>query len=122
MIRMLTDPTELETYLGPVLATNGSEIPAPGCYIAAVEFDECGQVVGYQMLQNAIFLEGLWARDHSAHLRSLYNLAVKYAAETMGVKHIMTMTRTDEGGQRIGRLAQALGFIKQDWNIFRRKL
>jgi len=120
--RMLTDPEELDVQLRPVLERNGSEIPASGCYIAAVEFDEDGQIVAYQMMQNAIFLEGLWAHDHSAHLRNLYNLAMKYAEETIGVKQIMTMTRNDEGGQRIGRIAQALGFVKQDWSIFRRKL
>lgn len=120
--RMVTDQAELEDQLGPVLESNGSEIPAPGSYVAAVEFDETGQVVAYQMIQQAVFLEGLWARDHSAHLRNLYNLATKYAAETIGVKQVMTMTRNDESGKRIGRIAQALGFHKQDWSIFRRKL
>jgi hypothetical protein len=106
----------------PVLRTNGSEIPAPGCYIAAVEFDEAGEVVAYQLLQNAVFLEGLWARDHSAHLLNLYKMATKYAAETLGASGVLTMTRNDETGNRIGRLAERLGLNKMNWNIYRGKI
>lgn len=119
---MLTEQSELDALIRPILEQNGSEIPSPGCYVAAVEFDEDGKVVAYQLLQNAIFLEGLWARDSSAHLRNLYNMATKHAAEKLGVKRVMTMTRQDEGGQRIGRLAEALGFTKMSLDVFRRKL
>jgi hypothetical protein len=119
--RLLIDPLELEAIILPVLQENGSEIPERGCYAAAVEFDEDGSVVAYQMLQNAIFLEGLWARDHSAHLRNLHNMATKYAVEVLGAKRLMVMTRQDATGDRIGKLARALGFEQMKWNIFRRK-
>ena len=119
---LLTDQAELDKHILPVLRTNGSEIPAPGCYIAAVEFDESGAVVAYQLLQNAVFLEGLWARDHSAHLLRLYKMATGYAAETLGASGVLTMTRNDETGNRIGRLAERLGLKKMNWNVYRGKI
>jgi hypothetical protein len=119
--RILNEPDELERLLLPVLKRNGSEIPQSGCYIAAVEFDDAGQIVAYQMLQNAIFLEGLWARDHSAHLLRLYRMASQYAVDTLHVGSMMTMTRQDEAGNRIGRIAERLGFEHMKWNIFRRR-
>jgi hypothetical protein len=117
---LITDQAELDSKLVPVLAQNGLEIPQPGCYIAAVEFDESGAVVAYQMLQNALFLEGMWSRDGSAHLLRLYRMASAYAADKLGAKSIMTMTRDDETGNRIGGIAERLGFQKMKWNIFRR--
>ena len=119
--RMLTTPEELERHLMPILRANGSEIPPSNCFVAAAEFDEQGNVVAYQMLQNAIFLEGLWARDASAHLLAVYRAASRYATETLGAGRVLTMTRDDETGNKIGRIAQKLGFEKLRWNIFRRK-
>jgi len=119
--RTLTTPAELETHLLPVLKANGSEIPPLDCFVAHVEFNEQGQVVAYQMLQNAIFLEGLWARDSSAHLLAVYRGAQKFATERLGAARVLTMTRQDETGNRIGRIAQKLGFERLNWNIFRRK-
>ena len=119
---LLTDPAELDKYLLPIITTNGSEVPASGSYIAAVEFDEEGAVVAYQMLQDVVFLEGLWARDSSAHLLKLYNMATRHAVEKIKVNRLMTMTRTDTAGQRIGKLAQRLGFDKMNWNFYRRKI
>lgn len=120
--RLLTEQVELDKYLLPVLENNGSEIPKAGCYVAAVEFDESGSVVAYQMLQNAIFLEGLWSRDGSGHLLRLYHMANDFAEKTLGVNRIMTMTRRDEAGERIGRIAQKLGLEDMNWNVFRRKI
>lgn len=120
--RLLTEQSELDKCLVPILERNGSEIPSPNCYVAAVEFDEGGDVVAYQMLQNALFLEGLWARDHSAHLLKLYHMAAEFAENHLGAKRIMTMTRRDDAGKRIGRLAQKLGLEDMDWNVYRRKI
>lgn len=119
--RMLITPEELELHLVPILKRNGSEIPPSGCYIAAVEFNEAGEVVAYQMAQNALFLEGLWARDHSAHLLPLYRLVTDYLVNTLKAERYLTLTRQDEQGNRIGRLAERLGFERMNWNIFRRK-
>lgn len=119
--KLLISQADLDKHLMPILRTNGAEIPPEGCYAAAVEFDESGEVVAYQMLQNAIFLEGLWSKDDSAQLLRLYRMATKYA-ESLGAKRLMTMTRNDEKGNKIGRIAEALGMEKMNWNIFRRKL
>ena len=119
--RVLETPAEIEQHLIPVLKANGSEIPPVSHFVAAVEFDEQGQVVAYQMLQNAIFLEGLWARDNSAHLLTVYRVASRFASERLGAERVMTMTRDDETGNRIGRIAEKLGFERMRWNIFRRK-
>lgn len=120
--RLISEPDELERVIGPVLKSNGSEIPARGCYIAAVEFDEQGNVVAYQLLQNALFLEGLWAADASAHLLTLYHMATEYAEKTLKVKQIMTMTRNDERGRRIGRLAERLGLRNMNLLVYRKEL
>jgi len=120
--RLLASQDDLDRYLVPILETNGSEVPPKGCYAAAVEFDESGQVVAYQMLQNAVFLEGLWAKEPSAQLLRLYRMATKYATDVLGAGRIMTMTRNDDSGNKIGRIAEHLGMEKMNWNIFRRKL
>lgn len=119
--RILTDQSELDKHLVPIFQDNGSEIPPSGHYVAAVEFDENGVVVAYQLMQNAIFLEGLWARDTSAHLLAVYHAAEKYITETLKVDRWLTMTRNDEQGNRIGKLARKLGFKQMDWLIFRRQ-
>jgi hypothetical protein len=119
--RLLTDQAELDALLVPVLEQNGFEVPPAGCYIAACEFDESGALVAYQMAQNAVFLEGLWARDHSAHLLRLYRMATEHI-EKLGIKRIMTMTRCDEQGGRIGRIAEKLGLKNMHWNVFRREI
>jgi len=119
--KLLTQQADLDAHLVPILERNGSEIPPASCYAAAVEFDEAGQIIAYQMLQNAIFLEGLWAGDGSAHLLRLYRMAVEHA-ESLGAKRIMTMTRDDEAGNRIGRIAEKLGLTNMHWDVFRRSL
>ena len=119
---MMTDVAEIEEKLVPVLKRNGSEIPPRGCFIAAVEFDEDGQVVAYQMLQNAVFFEGLWSQSSSAHLLKLWHMAEKYAKESLNVQRIMTMTRSDQMGSKIGRVARALGMEKMDLVVYRRKV
>lgn len=118
---VLTDQADLDTHLLPVLKTNGSEIPAPGCYIAAVEFDESGAVVAYQMAQSAPFLEGLWARDNSAHLLRLFHMTTSHL-KGLGYESVMTMAKQDETGERIGALAEKLGLVNQHWNVYRGKI
>lgn len=118
---LLTEQDDLETHLLPVLQSNGSEIPAPGCYVAAVEFDEAGAVVAYQMLQNAIFAEGMWARDNSAHFLRLWHMAMDHAKEVLKVPSMMTFTKKDATGERIGNLVEHVGFVKKDLNVYRRR-
>jgi hypothetical protein len=120
--RMLVDAAELETHVLPILRANGSEIPPAGCYLAAVEFDEAGDVVAYQLLQNAIFFEGLWARDATAHLLSVWRMAHRYAKEQLKAERVLTMTRSDEQGGRIARIARALGMEPMNWKVFRRRI
>jgi hypothetical protein len=118
--RLLTDPAEITAILVPVLESNGSEVPPAGCYVAAVEFDDAGAVVGYQIAQNGIFLEGMWSRG-DAHLLTLHNMVTKFVLDTLGVRGVLTMTRQDETGNRITRLAKKLGYEHMPWNVFRRK-
>ena len=120
MIRLLSEASDLEKYLVPILEQNGLEVPPAGCYVAAVEFNDAGEVIAYQMLQNALFLEGMWSRDGVAHLLSLHNAVVNYA-EGLGAKRLMTMTRQDKQGEKIGKLAQRLGYELMPWNVYRKK-
>ena len=119
--RVLTDPDEVQRVVVPVLERNGYEVPPKGCAIAAVEFDEQGEVVAFQMLQNAIFAEGLWARDGSAHLRTLGHMVIDYAEKALGVQRMMTMARQDEQGERIGRYAERMGFELMPVRVYRRQ-
>ncbi len=118
---LLTEQDDLDKHLLPVLQSNGSEIPAPGCYVAAVEFDEAGAVVGYQMLQTALCAEGMWARDNSAHFLKLWHMAMDYAKETLKAPTLMTFTKKDETGERIGNLVEHIRFQKLDLNVYRRQ-
>ena len=119
--RMLDTQADIDAILIPVLERNGIEVPPRGCFVAAVEMDEEGEVIAFQMLQNAIFFEGLWAKDSSANLRSLFHIALNHARSVLKVERVMTMTRDDDQGRRIGKLAQLLGFEPMNWNVFRRK-
>jgi hypothetical protein len=120
--KLLKTPEELNQHLLPILKANGSEIPPEGCYVAEVEFDEQGEVVAYQMIQNALFLEGFWSRDNTSHLRNLHNRAIK-TAEELGAKRVMTLLSTEtEAGKRLAQLAPLFKFELMKWNVFRRKL
>ena len=118
---ILTEQDDLDAHLLPVLRTNGSEIPAPGCYVAAVEFDEAGEVYAYQMLQTALCAEGMWAKGHSAHFARLWHMAIDYARETLKAPTLMTFTKKDEIGERIGGLVEHFKFEKKDLNVYRRQ-
>ena len=118
---LLTEQADLDRHILPVLQTNGSEIPAPGCYVAAVEFDEAGEVVAYQMLQNALCAEGMWARDSSAHFLRLWHMAMNHAKDVLKAPTLMTFTKKDATGERIGFLVEHIGFEKKDLNVYRRQ-
>jgi hypothetical protein len=119
--RLLIDPDELEKTLCRVFSQNGQEPPQKGCYVAAVEFDEAGEVAAYQLLQNAVFYEGLWAKSGArTHLLTLYRMATEHM-ESLGIHGAMTLTRDDEQGSRIGRLAQKLGFTRKNWIVYRKE-
>ena len=119
--RMLTTPAELEQHLIPVLKANGSEIPKAGCYVAAVEFDEQGNVYAYQMGQNALFAEGMWSRGTEGHPLRLFRMLDEWCEKEFGAPIPLTFTRCDKLGEKIGRIAEKLGFERMRWNIFRRK-
>ncbi len=78
--KILTDAEEIERILLPVLEANGSEIPTIGAYVAAVEFDESGTVAAYQIVQQGVFLEGMWSRDHGAHFLRLWHMLETHLA------------------------------------------
>ena len=117
--KILTDPAELDKHLVPIFQDNGSEIPPSGCYVAAVEFDENGVVVGYQLAQNAVFLEGLWTREGNGHPLALYRKITEHL-KSMGISRWLTITQKDEQGGRIGKLAKILGFTEMPWTVYRR--
>lgn len=117
--KVLSTQEELDRYLVPVLKANGSEIPAKGAYVAAVEM-EGEEIVAYQILQMCIFLEGLWSKDSSSHLLRVWHLAGEYARNKLGATGLMTMTRKDDKGNKIGRLAEKLGFTNLNLNVYRK--
>jgi hypothetical protein len=118
--RILAEQDELNQHLLPVLKANGSEIPTPGAYFAVVEFDDAGEVIAYQMIQRAVFLEGMWARDKTAHFRSIWNIAHDFLRENHATG-VMTFARNDTKlGLRIGRVAERMGCEKMPLSVYRR--
>jgi hypothetical protein len=121
--QVLTDPADIEYYVQPIMRSIGSDTPAPGCGVVFAEFDANGEVVAFQILQSAIFAEGMWARDGSAHLRRIWNMTIDYARNLAGSgKDLLTMTRGDKQGNRIGRAVQRMGFKETGFKVYRRKL
>ena len=122
--RVLTEYADQQKYIAPIMERMGSQIPAEGQGVIFAEFDEAGEVVAFQVLQSALFAEGLWARDGSAHLRTLWNMLLKWVDEFAGGsgRGLLTMTRSDEQGQRIGRAVQRMGFRDTGWKVYRRDL
>jgi hypothetical protein len=119
---IIDDPDELDAVIAPWLRAKGKEVPQRGCYAAAVEFNEQGAVIGAQLLQNAIFLEGMYADEPSVSLLALHQMAVDYATKELGAERVMTFTRQDATGERIARCAKRLGYEQLPFNVFRRTL
>jgi hypothetical protein len=120
--RMVTDPDELERVLVPYMRQRGYDVPQRGCYVAAVAFNDAGEVCGYQMLQNAIFAEGLDASDPHVSLRKLGAMVIEYATKELKAAQMMTLTRDDAQGERIGKHAMRMGFELMPQKIYRRRL
>jgi hypothetical protein len=102
----------------------GSQIPTEGCGIVFAQIDDKDEVVAFQILHTqAFFAEGLWARDGNAHLRTLCNLMLKFLKEHGAEgRELLTMTRGNEQGERIGKAAKYMGFEPLDWKVFRRTI
>jgi hypothetical protein len=120
--RLILDADELDSLVAPYLSRIGHEIPTRGSYIAAVALDERGEIVGHQLLQNALFMEGMGASDARVPLRKLHNMLADHAQQQFGATRLMTLTRSDEQGERIGRCAKRLGYEQMPWKIYRRTL
>lgn len=118
--KILREQEELDKHILPILKANGSEIPAPGGYIAFVEFDDSGEVTAYQLLQQAVFLEGMWSRYRGAHFRTLWNMAHQFLLDN-NATGVMTFARNDtEQGKHIGRVAELMGCEKMPVDVYRR--
>jgi len=120
--QMLDDPADLEKVLVPVLEREGIEVPPIGCYAAAVEFDEAGKVYAFQILQNALFAEGLWSRDKGSNLLRLHRMVTTYAKEKLGASRMLSMAKTDERGEKIGSALMRIGYELMPWKVYRRKV
>jgi hypothetical protein len=121
--RILSAHSDQEKFIAPIMATMGSKIPAKDQGVIFTQFDDAGEVVAFQILQSGLFAEGLWARDGSAHLRTLCNMMLKYLEEN-GLKGrtLLTMTREDASGERIGKAAEYMGFEQTGWKVYRREI
>lgn len=118
------DKAEQWERLRAIVEAQDSSLPAEGHAVIFVELDG-EEVVSYQMLHlSAIWLEGLWAKDGRAHLRSLWRSVEKWLKErvTTGTD-ILTMVRDDEAGARIGAIAaKAMGCEEMKVKVYRRTL
>ncbi len=118
----LTDYQEQVKYIQPLMHALGSDIPAEGHGVIFVQF-EGEEVIAFQILQQAVFAEGLWAKDGRAHLRTLCNNMLGFLRDKgAGGRQLLTMTRGDAQGTRIGKAAKYMGFEELDWKVYRRTI
>lgn len=119
--RVIDNPAELERVLVPVLLANGSELPNLSTTIAVVEYDEAGEIAAYQLIQQGVFLEGMWSRDGNAHFLALWEMTRKVLVEQLDATGVMTFVRDDtELGDRIGRIAERMKFERLPLTVYRR--
>lgn len=122
LIEVWTEPEQWERIRGIVEAQDSS-LPAAGHAIIFVELDG-EEVITYQILHlNAIWLEGLWAKDGRAHLRSMWRAVEHWLRERVTTgSDVLTMVRKDEAGERIGKVAESLGCKELPVTVYRRKM
>lgn len=98
----------------------GDVMPCPEQSVMFAQFDG-DELVAFQLLQVGLFAEGMWAKDARAQLRTLNNMLIK-RVEDMGANpfQLMTMTRGDAQGERIGRCARRMGYEDTGWKVYRR--
>ncbi len=120
MFRLLTDYAEQVKYIQPIMQSLGSDIPAQGNGVIFAQFDG-EEVVAFQILQMTLLAEGMYAKDGRAHLRTLCNMMLDHLRAHGGSgRQLLTMTRGDAQGQRIGKAAKYMGFAELDWKVYRR--
>lgn len=121
LIEVWTEPEQWER-IREIVEAQDSSLPAKGHAVIFVELDG-EEVISYQILHlNAIWLEGLWAKDGRAHLRNLWRTVEKWLREriTTGTD-VLTMVRKDESGSRIGEIAmKAMKCDELKVNVYRR--
>lgn len=110
---IITDHTRQQELIGSVM-----ECPAESVMFAQFEDEE---FVGFQLLQQALFAEGLWAKDGRVNLRTLASMLISYV-EKLGVKpeQLLTMTRSDATGERIGKFVKRMGFEDTGFRVYRK--
>lgn len=109
----ITDHARQKELIGDTM-----ECPAESVMFAQFDDDE---LVHFQLLQQALFAEGLWAKDGRASLRTTASMLLAYV-DGMGVKpdQLLTMTRSDATGERIGRFVRRMGFEDTGFKVYRR--
>jgi hypothetical protein len=116
--RVLTDYQTHKKLIEPLLVKMGKQLPAEGNAVYFVEFNEAGEVVAFQGLQNALFFEGLCSVDKHAHLRSLWNFALEWVKENASKGEVFTMA----ADEKVVRAAKAMGCEELPWKVLRRKV
>lgn len=120
--RVLTEYADQEKHIQPIMKALGSDIPAAGNGIVFAQF-EGEELVAFQILQTMTIAEGLWAKDGRAHIRTLGNMVIDFfKLQGAAGRDLLTMTRGDEQGQRIGKYVKYMGFEELDWKVYRRKV
>jgi hypothetical protein len=115
--RIITDADELDALLSPVTDT----LPPKGTYHAAVQFDDAGEVVCYQLVQMPLIAEGLRSVKSGANLFELAEATIQHA-RSLGATQLLTMTAQNAQGMVIARFTRRMGFEQMPVNIHRRYL
>lgn len=115
--KTLITPEE-QAPIKPILESMNSALPEPGNGVVFAEFDEHGEVVAFQILQNAIMAEGLWARDHHTNLRRIWNMLISWMKGNGCVgRDLFVIASTP----KIGKACESMGCEKMPWTIYRRQ-
>lgn len=95
-----------------VMQSLGSTCPEEGQGVIFAQYDG-DELVAFQIVQTGLFAEGMWAKDGRANLLRLNRQALESVEKQVGKgsgRCLLTITREDATGERIGKAARYLGY------------
>lgn len=117
--RVLTDHADIVRHIQPVMKSIGSDIPTEGHGVVFAQFGEDGKVEAFQIVQDAIFAEGLVSLTPKAQLRRIWHMMKDWLEKSGNVKGRDLIVIASS--EKIGRACELMGCEPTDWKVYRRK-
>lgn len=105
-----------------IMENMGTQMPVKGSGIVFAEFNENDEVVAFQVVQNILCLEGLWAKDGNTNLRHIWHMIEEWMKEhikdEIKGRTLFTIATTP----KMARVAKIMGCenVPESWNLMRR--